>query len=79
MNILEQFHQRPFQPRSVQQFLALQIARTLNDLEYLPLYIRASEQLPIEKIVSTIKKACSSSIDDASGIVRKDLNNALQT
>ena len=61
MSILEHF--RPlenFEPESTSQYFALQLARQMNDLENLPVYLRWSETYSFDELARAFHKARNS-------------------
>jgi hypothetical protein len=59
MPLLDKFAEpsRPFRPSTVQEFLALQIARQLNDLENFKWYIHSLSGLARSDVLLVLKKA----------------------
>ncbi len=62
-----------FQPRNVEEFFALQLARRLNDLDHLRLYVRTSTRLPIDRLLHELRQTMLTNPQDRSAAVRAAL------
>jgi len=60
-NILEHMAaaRGPFRPRTTEEFLALQIARKLNDLPGIPLYLKLVERHSRDALIEAFRAAVS--------------------
>lgn len=62
-----------FQPRNVEEFFAFQLARNLNDLDHLRLYVRTSTRLPIDRLLHELRQTMRTNPQNRSAAVRSAL------
>jgi hypothetical protein len=80
MSLLEKFAgiTEPFRPSMIQEFLALQIARKLNDAESFRWYVHALAGTPQADLLLALRKAFHRESDPRSGravLFRDELKN----
>jgi hypothetical protein len=77
MTILDHFQLHQFQPHTVPEFVALQIARKFSDIENFRLYVQASTHFPLPELFSLVNGFSDDELETARERLQRRLRERL--